>query len=273
MNDTPFPLPSTQLHTTLPHSARIYDYFLDGKDNFPADREAAEAAVEVFPYVAKAARANRRFLHRVVRYLAEQAAVDQFLDVGTGIPTSPNLHEVAQGILPKAAVVYVDNDPLVLAHARALLTSSPQGRTAYLDCDLLKPEQILSSPEVRDTLDLSRPVALTLIAVLHFVPDEADPLGVVSRLLEALPSGSYLALSQVTADFDKESIGLLAETYRDRGIPAQPRSRAEVTRFVDGLELVEPGIVAAHRWRPDTDADHALMDEQVSVWAVLARKP
>ncbi|WP_230203329.1 SAM-dependent methyltransferase [Parafrankia discariae] len=272
MNDIPFPLASTQLHATVPHSARIYDYFLDGKDHFVADREAAEAALKVFPHVAEAARANRRFLHRVVRYLAREAGVTQFLDVGTGIPTSPNLHEVAQGVRPEAAVVYVDNDPLVLAHARALLTSSPQGRTAYLDCDLLAPERILASAEVRATLDLSRPVALTLIAVLHFVPDESDPLGVVRRLLEALPSGSYLALSQVTADFDAEAIGQLAETYRDRGIAAAPRSRAEVARFVEGLELVEPGIVAAHRWRPDAAVDHGLVDEQVSVWAVLARK-
>lgn len=273
MTDTRDEITPARFHTDVPHSARIYDYFLQGKDHFVADREAAEAALEVFPHVAEAARANRRFLHRVVRYLAEQAGVDQFLDVGTGIPTSPNLHEVAQGVRPEAAVVYVDNDPLVLAHARALLTSSPQGRTAYLDCDLLEPERILASAEVRDTLDLSRPVALTLIAVLHFVPDEADPLGVVGRLVEALPSGSYLALSQVTANFDKEGIGLLAETYRDRGIAAQPRSRTEVARFLDGLELVEPGIVTAHRWRPDAAVDHELVDKQVSVWAVLARKP
>nr|WP_268258234.1 SAM-dependent methyltransferase [Parafrankia elaeagni] len=263
----------TDLHTDRPHSARMYDYFLGGKDNFPADRAAAEAAKAAFPQVVTAAQANRRFLQRAVGFLAGEYGIDQFLDVGTGIPTRPNLHEVAQSVIPHAAVVYVDNDPLVLAHARALLTSSPQGRTAYLDCDLLNPERILSSSEVRDTLDLSRPVALTLIAVLHFAPDEADPLAVVGRLLEALPSGSYLALSQVTADFDEGSISLLAETYRERGISAQPRSRAEVARFVEGLELVEPGIVAAHRWRPDTDLDRGLRDEQVSVWAALARKP
>ncbi|WP_084692396.1 SAM-dependent methyltransferase [Parafrankia elaeagni] len=273
MDHCPSIRPRNQLQSAVPHSARMYDYYLEGKDNFAADREAAEAAVAVFPYIAEAARANRRFLHRVVRYLARDAGIDQFLDVGTGIPTSPNLHEVSQALVPETAVVYVDNDPLVLAHARALLPSSPQGRTAYLDCDLLDPERIITSDEVRQTLDLSRPVALTLIAVLHFVPDEADPLGVVGRLLDELPSGSYLALSQMTADFAEESIGLLAETYRDRGIAAQPRSRAEVAKFVEQLELVEPGIVAAHRWRPDTDLDLGLRDEQVSVWAVLARKP
>ncbi|MCM3920316.1 SAM-dependent methyltransferase [Frankia sp. AiPs1] len=265
--------PTTDLKIDVPHSARMYDYYLGGKDNFPADREAAERALAVFSAARVMAQQNRAFMVRVTRYLAGEVGVRQFLDVGTGIPTSPNLHEVAQGIAVDARVVYADNDPIVLTHARALLASTPQGRTAYLDADLRDPERILTAAELQSTLDLTEPVALSVIAILHFVPDDADPYGVVARLLEALPSGSYLALTHATADFDPAAQEMAA-TYRARGITAVERSRAQVTRFFDGLELVEPGVQVVHRWRPDDlTAAPDITDAQVSIYGALGRKP
>jgi len=257
------------LRTDKPHSARIYDHLLGGKDNFPADREAAEVTIAAFPSVRVAARANRSFMIRAVRHLAGEAGVGQFLDVGTGIPTSPNLHEAVQVINPVARVVYTDSDPVVLAHARALLTSTPEGRTAYLDADLRDPESILAAPDLRDTIDLSQPVALCLIAVLHFLSPADDPHGIVSRLLDALPAGSYLVISHATADFNP-AVETAAAGYRERGVPFHPRSRAEVARFADGLELAEPGLVVVHHWRPD--AASALPDGDVSCYGALARK-
>ncbi|WP_236705890.1 SAM-dependent methyltransferase, partial [Frankia sp. ACN1ag] len=263
--------PTTDLKIDVPHSARMYDYYLGGKDNFPADRQAAEDALAVFPNAVVMARQNREFMVRVTRYLAGEVGVRQFLDVGTGIPTSPNLHEVAQRIAPESRVVYADNDPIVLTHARALLASTPQGRTAYLDADLLDPERILAAPELRDTFDLSRPVALSVIAILHFVPDDADPYGIVGRLLEELPSGSYLALTHATADLDPAALEM-AEVYRARGITAQARTAAQVGRFFDGLELVEPGVQVVHRWRPDPAEPSDVTDAEVSIYGALARK-
>ncbi len=265
-------LASVDLKTDQPHSARIYDYFLGGKDNFPADRAAAEQALIGFPTARTGARENRAFLRRVTRFLAAQRGIRQFLDIGTGIPTSPNLHEIAQAAVPDARVVYADNDPIVLAHARALLASTPQGRTAYIDADLRDPAAILASTELRDTLDLARPVALSLIAVFHFIPDEADPYGIAARLLDALPSGSYLALSHATADFDPGAEELAA-TYRARGVSMTMRGRAAVERFFAGLELVEPGVVAAQRWRPDDPTLAGVADAEVSGYGGLARKP
>ncbi|WP_255355183.1 SAM-dependent methyltransferase [Pseudofrankia sp. DC12] len=271
------------LRTDMPHSARMYDYFLGGKDNFPADREAAEQVLDEFPQARTVALSNRAFLRRATRFLAAEAGIRQFLDIGTGIPTSPNLHEVAQKIAPETRVVYVDNNPIVLAHARALLTSDPEGRTAYLDADLLDPATILNSEEVMGTLDLTRPVGLSLIAVLHFLPDDTDPYGLVVKLLDALAPGSYLTATHATADFAREQADQAAEIYRARGIPAQARSRAEVEFFFDGLDLVAPGIALAHRWRPDlTDdvaerpadgADIGLTDVDVSCWAAVGWKP
>ncbi len=262
---------TTDLKIDVPHSARMYDYYLGGKDNFPADRQAAEDALAVFPNALVMARQNRAFMVRVTSYLAGEVGVRQFLDVGTGIPTSPNLHEVVQGIAPESRVVYADNDPIVLTHARALLTSSPQGRTAYLDADLRDPARILTAPELRNTLDLTEPVALSLIAILHFVPDDADPYGIVRRLLDALPSGSFLALTHATADFDPAALEL-AEKYREQGISAVARNRVEVARFFDGLELVDPGVQAVHHWRPDSTVPD-LTDAQVSIYGALGRKP
>ncbi|WP_438803226.1 SAM-dependent methyltransferase [Frankia gtarii] len=260
------------LRVDQPHVARMYDYYLGGKDNFPADREAAEQAIAAFPNAPLAARQNRAFLVRAARYLAAEVGIRQFLDVGTGIPTSPNLHEVVQGIAPDARVVYADNDPIVLTHARALLTSTPQGRTAYLDADLHDPASILDSAELRSTLDLTRPVALSLVAIFHFFPDDHDPHGIVRRLVDGLPSGSHVVITHSTADYD-QGVARLVQTYLDRGIPAVARSRAEVESLFVGLEPVEPGVAPLHRWRPDADVPPELTDAQVSGYGGIARKP
>ncbi|WP_261558804.1 SAM-dependent methyltransferase [Frankia tisae] len=261
---------TVDLKTDQPHSARMYDYFLGGKDNFPADREAAEQSLVAFPNLRTVARENRAFLARTVRFLAGEVGIRQFLDIGTGIPTSPNLHEIAQEIAPDARVVYADNDPIVLTHARALLTGTTQGATAYLDVDARNVAGILTAPELRDTLDVTKPIALSLIALFHFIPDSDDPYGIVRSLVDALPAGSYLALSHVTADEDS-GWEQVAETYRSRGIPLQPRTRAQVARFFDGLELVEPGVQVVHRWRPDGTAT-GLTDLEVSNYGGVGRK-
>ncbi|MDT3440700.1 MULTISPECIES: SAM-dependent methyltransferase [unclassified Pseudofrankia] len=261
-----------ELRTDVPHSARVYDYFLGGKNNYPADREAAELVLKSGPNTRISALANRAFLHRIARYLAGTVGVRQFLDIGTGIPTSPNLHEIAQGVTADARVVYADHDPIVLAHARALLVGKPEGRTAYIDADLREPEKILGSPTLLETLDLSEPVALSVIAILHFIPDSDDPLGLMRRYLDALPSGSFLAITHVTPDFAPEEARQVTEIYRARGIPLQARTRAEVGRFFDGLELVEPGVQVVHRWRPDAGTDLSATDAQVNLYGGLARK-
>jgi hypothetical protein len=267
------------LHQDRPHPARMYDYYLGGKDNYAPDREAAEKIREVFPSTGTAAHVNRAFMHRASRWLAGEAGIRQFLDIGTGIPTEPNLHQVVQEVAPESRVVYADNDPIVLAHARALMTSTPGGRTAYIHADATKPDTILSTPELQETLDLSKPVALSLIALLHFIPDEDGAYGIVEQLLSALPSGSALAISHASGDFDPETAQKIGETYRKSGIWAQARSKEEVERFFTGLELVEPGIVVPHRWRPDSDegtahiASAELKDSDVPGWVGVALKP
>lgn len=241
--------PAPDLHLDRPHSARMYDYYLGGKDNYLADRQAAGQVVGVWPGILVACRSNRLFMHRSTHFLAERG-VRQYLDIGTGIPTSPNLHEVAQSIVPDARVVYTDNDPIVLTHAQALMAGRPEGRTAYIDADVTDPESILGSPELTRTLDLSEPVALSLNALLHFVPDDRNPRSIVERLLSALAPGSYLCLSHVTPDFDSEATSRAVEIYRSGGIAAQVRSLPEILEFFDGLHMLEPGVVPAHRWRP-----------------------
>ncbi|WP_261557562.1 SAM-dependent methyltransferase [Frankia tisae] len=263
---------SADLKMDIPHSARVYDYFLGGKDNFPADRAAAEQIISVFPDVQNTTQQNRAFMLRATRYLTREAGVRQFLDIGTGIPTSPNLHEVAQGLAPDARVVYVDNDPIVLVHARALLTSSPEGRTAYVDADFHDPARILTSVEVQDTFDPDQPVVLSLIGMLHFIPDEGDPHGLVRTLMDALPSGSFLSLTHGTADFAPEEAESAAEIYRQQGIPTRLRSRDEVLRFFEGFDLVDPGLVNVLRWQSDGTTD-GLSDAQVGTYGAVARKP
>jgi hypothetical protein len=256
----------------------MYDYYLGGKDNYALDREAAEKIKEVFPSIQTVARLNRAFMHRASRWLAGEVGIRQFLDIGTGIPTQPNLHQVVQQVADESRVVYVDYDPVVLAHARALMTSTPEGRTAYIHADVTKPDTILEAPELQETLDLSQPVALSLIALLHFVPDEQDAYGIVHRLLSVLPVRSALVLSHATGDFDPETMRKSEDIYRRSGITLQGRSKEEVERFFTGLELVEPGIELSHRWRPDSHEGMArigsaeIEDVNASMWVGVAFK-
>jgi hypothetical protein len=242
---------AVDLNTAVPHSARIYDYLLGGKDNFAADRAAAAEIVKSSPSLPISMRANRNYLVRAARYMAADLGIRQFLDIGAGLPTSPNLHEVVQGVEPTAKVVYADNDPIVLVHARALLTSTPEGSTAYLDADLTDARTIIDAPEVR-ALDFSRPIAISLIAVLQFVTDEAQAHQIIDTLMAPLAPGSALALSTVTAHNEQAVQG--AKAYTARGIPAKPRTDDEVAELFRGMEIVEPGIQLVHRWRPDADA-------------------
>ncbi|MEU4625332.1 SAM-dependent methyltransferase [Actinoplanes sp. NPDC023801] len=242
---------AARLDMTKPHPARRYDYWLGGKDNFQADRDAAEAIAAVFPHIRTAARENRAFMQRAVRFLAAEEGVRQFLDIGTGLPTADNVHEVAQRIAPESRIVYVDNDPLVLVHARALLNSSPEGATAYIDADARKPETILDDPALRSTLDFSEPIALLMVAVLHFVENHEDPYEIVRRLVSALPTGSFLVLSHATFDpLDPETIAAMNAVNREIKPVFSPRTLAEVSRFFDGLDVLEPGIVSVSDWRP-----------------------
>jgi hypothetical protein len=241
--------PPVGIDVSVAHSARIYNWFLGGKDNFAADRAAGEASLAANPALRTGPVQNRAFLGRAVRYLTAEAGIRQFLDIGTGIPTADNTHEVAQRVDPSARVVYVDNDPIVLTHARALLTSDPAGATAIVAADLREPAVILASQEVRTVLDLTEPVALMLVGVLHFVRDDEDPYGIVRTLLGALPPGSHLVLSHVTADLNPADIAAGQAAYHAAGLPFEPRTKAEFTRFFDGLELVEPGVTVACDWR------------------------
>jgi len=255
------------IDTTRAHPARIYDYWLGGKDNFAADREAAELALEAYPDLAKAVQSNRAFLGRAVRFLAGQG-IRQFLDVGTGIPAADNTHEVAQREAPDSRIVYIDNDPIVLLHAQALLKSTPEGACDYLQADLRDPDTILA--RAARTIDFGRPVALMLLAVLQFILDEQDPYGLVSRLVAALPSGSYLVISHPTDDFNPNK-GESMKVYNERSADqAVVRDKAATARFFDGLELLEPGVVPVARWRPDSDLTAA---RPSSMWCGVARKP
>ncbi|MBO1416177.1 SAM-dependent methyltransferase [Streptomyces sp. FH025] len=264
--------PQVDLRTDRAHSARIYDYLLGGKTNFPADREVGDRLLGHVPGARAGARAARSVMHRMVRRLAEEHGVRQFLDVGTGIPTAPNLHEIVQAVDPACRVVYVDNDPIVLAHSRALLSSAPEGRTAYVEGDLREPERFLSDPAVAATLDLNAPIALTLINIVHFLSDEAAHPP-VSKLVDALPPGSFLALTAGTSDHAPEGAADGARSYADAGIELHARSRAEVERFFVGLELDEPGVVLINRWHPELGEGQGRPDGEVSVYGGVGRKP
>jgi hypothetical protein len=258
----------SRLDTGTAHIARVYDYWLGGKDNFTADRVAGDEALEAFPGLISSVRANRAFLARVVRYLAAQHGIRQFLDIGTGIPASSNTHEVAQSVAPEARVVYVDNDPMVLAHARALLSSSEQGATAYLDADLRDTGKILEA--ARRTLDFSEPVAVMLIAVLHLIGDADDPAGIIAQLMDAVPAGSTLAISHVPNDMHMGAMSDMSDRLnRLLSQPSTYRSQAQVTGFFTGLELVDPGVVPIQRWRPDTEEEAAAV---AAMWGGVAVK-
>ncbi|MCS0603734.1 SAM-dependent methyltransferase [Streptomyces sp. LP11] len=262
------------LQLDRPHSARMYDYYLGGITNFPADREAAARAIAAFPAALIAARSNRAFMRRSTRHVA-RLGIEQFWDIGTGIPTSPNLHEVAQGVTRRARVVYTDNDPIVLTHARALLHSHPDGATAYMQGDVTDPDALLAHPTLRSTLDFERPIALSLNALLHFVSDEQDDAhGIVKVLKDALPSGSALVISHATPDFDPEAIARLAATYRQAGTPVQARTRDEMARLFDGWQLLDPGVQPILRWHPDPEEAHlTFTDAEAACYGAVARKP
>ena len=248
---------TTRINTGVPNPARIYDYLLGGKDNFPADREIAEQMLAIAPVAREVVEDNRKFLRRAVEVLAD-AGARQFIDLGSGLPTQGNVHEIAQAAAPGSRVVYVDNDPMVVAHSRALLAGD---NTVAIEGDLRQPDKVLGHPEVRELIDFGQPVALLLLAILHFVPDDEDPFGIVARYRDALPAGSHLAISHGTRDIPQRP-DLSPEEMADMGAKVEQlyqlttaslvtRTRAEVERFFDGLELLEPGVVEIQRWRPD----------------------
>ncbi len=260
-----------ELNTNVPHPARVYDYLLGGKDNFPADRASAERGLAAAPEMRDTVRANRAFLVRAVRFLAE-AGIRQFLDIGTGIPTSPNVHEVAQAVASDSRVIYVDNDPIVLQHARALMAGPGRGATAVVQADLRNPKAILSDPDLAKLIDFDQPVAVLLVAVLHLMADDDDPAGIVAHLLAPACSGSYLALSHLGRDFNEErQMAVSASAGRDK-ITLIPRWHDEILGWFDGLDLVEPGLVQVATWRPDGDVS-AEERERVWTYAGVARKP
>ena len=271
--DDPF-----DIDTSVAHPARRYNYWLGGKDNFEADRVSGDAVEAIFPTIRIAALENRRFLRRAVTYLVKEVGIRQFLDFGTGIPAADNVHEVAQSIAPEARVVYVDNDPIVLAHARRLLATAPAGTTAYIHADLRDSDAIFDHPDLRNTLDLSQPIALMLIAVLHFFLDADDPYSCVSRLVGGLPSDSYLAASHGTADFmtdaEREAVyaTMKVETARSRD-PSQLRDKAAFARFFDGMEWVPPGVVSITDWHSDTPPDERPAAADAMFYGAVARIP
>ncbi len=255
------------IDTSRAHPARIYDYWLGGKDNFAADREAAELALRAYPELAQAMQSNRAFLGRAVRFLVGEG-IRQFLDIGTGLPAADNTHEVAQQAAKDSRIVYVDNDPIVLIHAQALLKSTPEGACDYIQADLCDPDTIFAA--AARTIDFGKPVALMLLAVLQFILDDQDPYGLVSRLMAALPSGSYLVISHPTDDFNPNK-GESMKLYNERSAEqAVVRDQAAVARFFDGLDLAEPGVVPVAKWRPDSDITAA---RPSSMWCGVARKP
>jgi hypothetical protein len=261
---------ATGIDTTVPHSARIWNYWLGGKDNFAVDRAAGDAWAATFPGIRDIARASRDFLIRSIRYLAAEAGIRQFLDIGTGLPTADNTHQVAQRIAPEARIVYVDNDPMVLAHARALLTSTAEGATAYIHADLSETDDIMS--EAAKTLDFAKPIALILSGVMGHVADTGQARSIVRNLMDALPSGSYLSLNDGTSVVGGEQHEQATEDYNQSGaIPYVQRTPEEIASFFDGLELVEPGVVSCPRWRPEASAGD--LPAEVDAFGGVARKP
>jgi hypothetical protein len=264
-------LPS-EIDTSRPHAARIYDYYLGGKNHFAADRETADKVLRLWPHIRIAAREQRKFLGRAVQYLTG-AGIRQFLDIGAGLPTTNNVHEIAQQAAPESRVVYVDNDPLVLAHARALLTSAPPGRTGYIHADLRKPESILKEPGTLEVLDFGQPIALILVGILHLIPDEDDPAHAIATLVGALAPGSYVAASHLTAEHDEASLGASERTFRGAGMQGQLRNSADFARLAfAGLDLVPPGVVLVSEWHP-VDSGPVPKPAEVSCYGAVARKP
>jgi hypothetical protein len=271
-NDVP---PSAEVaplgvNINVPHSARMYDYWLGGKDNFAVDRAVGEAIIQAIPGMRYMAGENRKFVHRAARDLVAKEGIRQFLDIGTGIPTRPNLHEIAQGIAPETRVVYVDNDPIVLVHARALMISTNEGRSEYISADIRDPQSILTEPVLATTLDLTQPVGLTLIAILMLLADSDDPWSKVAELRDAMPSGSCLAITHPTADFNAAEVEQAVAAATGAGMTLVMRPREAVERFFGDWEMLEPGLVPVSGWRPDEPADDP---EAAYYWAGVARKP
>ncbi len=267
------PVAPPGINISTPHPARRYDYWLGGKDNFEADRASAEAVAEAFPSVQIAALENRAFLHRAVGYLAEEAGIRQYLDLGAGLPTAGNVHEIAQSAAPESRIVYVDNDPIVALHARSLLDTAPEGVTVYLEADARKPDYILGHPDLLSTLDLSRPVALIMLAVMHFLTDDDRPCEVVRQFVDALAPGSFLVMSHATSDhLSEEDLADSEQANKRSGIPFRLRSTAEFSRFFTGLDLVEPGIGSIINWPTESHRAHP-RPEAVSMLGAVARKP
>jgi hypothetical protein len=258
-----------RINTSQPHTARIWNYWLGGKDNYEVDRAAGDQIRQLHPGIGEYARADRLFLGRAVRHLVGEVGIRQFLDVGTGLPTADNTHEVAQRIAPESRIVYVDNDPLVLAHARALLTSTPEGRTDYLDEDLRNVDAILE--HAAKTLDFSEPVALMLLGVVIFIGDDEDPYRLVRQLTERLPAGSHLVLSHTVTHPSMPDVDEAVAFWNEHGTPKlTQRTPEDVARFFDGLELLEPGVVSCSRWRPDES--QAGEPAEVAMFGGVARK-
>ena len=261
---------SPQIDTSVPHSARVWNYWLGGTDNYPVDRAAGDQFRQIFPGVVEVARASRGFLTRAVRFLAGEAGIRQFLDVGAGLPTVDNTHEVAQRVAPDCRVVYVDNDPTVLAHARSLLTSTPQGEAAYVEADMREPDRVLEA--AARILDLDRPVALSLMGSLGHVGDYQEARAIVRRLLAPLPSGSYLALNDGTSVVDRAGVEAQEQYNQSGAVPYHPRTPEQIAGFFEGLELLEPGVVSCPRWRPDPQPGGGLPPE-VDAFGGVGRKP
>jgi O-methyltransferase involved in polyketide biosynthesis len=244
---------SSKLDTNTPHSARLWNYWLGGKDNFQADRDAGDAIAGMLPSIVTLAKEDRKFLRRSVQHMVRDGGIRQILDIGTGLPTADNTHEVAQAAAPETKVVYVDNDPLVLVHARALLVGTPEGRTEYIEADLNDPETILR--DAANTLDFTQPVALTLLGILHFIRDDGFARDAVRALVDAVPSGSYLVIAHGCYDINTDEAKRIVDFWNERGTPKiKYRSAEQIAHFFSGLRLLEPGVVPCNRWRPEGDA-------------------
>jgi len=269
-DDSPASRPErTAIDTTVSHSARIWNYWLGGKDNYQVDREVGEQILGFVPELVRSARADRQFLLRAVQYLAGKEGIRQFLDIGTGLPTADNTHQVAQRVAPDSRIVYVDNDPLVLVHARALLTSTPQGACDYLEADARDPGAILRG--AARTLDLAQPVAIMMLGILNFVLDDSEAQSVVRQLLDGVPPGSYLAISHPTTEVDAEPMTQAVQFWNQQGSAQMTlRTREEIARFFDGTDLADPGVVSCSRWRPDHDQTGEIAE--VTHFCGVARK-
>jgi O-methyltransferase involved in polyketide biosynthesis len=262
--------PSSKINPDVPHSARIWNYWLGGKDNYPSDRQVGDQIAGFFPDIIASARADRAFLGRAVRYLAGEVGIRQFLDIGTGLPTVDNTHEVAQRVAPESRIVYVDNDPLVLVHAQALLTAAPPGVTEYIEADIHEPETILR--KAAETLDFDRPIALMLLAIVQFILDDDEARAVLRRLVAALPPGSHVAFSHATNEINTEASDAAVAYWNQYGKPPMVlRTAAQMERLLDGLEVLEPGVVTCSRWRPE--ATPFGPPQEVPHYCAVARKP